>query len=159
MIKKVILWILVITCAGTIFYFSSQPARESDNTSEGFIVTLIKLFDVREAFSQSEIEEIAASLNGPIRTLAHFGIYAVLGFLIALLLNEYALIYPNTIFYSVLSSFLYACTDELHQNFVAGRSAQIEDIVTDTLGSLCGALFAIIVIVLVKNYKKNHTVN
>ena len=157
MIKKTILWILVLACAGAIFYFSSQPARASDNTSEGFIVTLIRLFDVKDAFSEREIGEIAASLNGPIRTLAHFGIYAVLGFLIALLLNEYALIYPNIVFYSVLSSFLYACTDEFHQNFVAGRSAQIEDIVTDTLGSLCGAVFALIVIVLVKKHKKNHT--
>lgn len=158
MIRKVILWILVIACAGTIFYFSSQPARESDNTSEGFIVTLIKLFDVSDVFSQSEIEEIAASLNGPIRTLAHFGVYALLGFLIALLLNEYALIYPNIIFYSVLSSFLYACSDEFHQTFIPGRSAQIEDIVTDTLGALCGAVFALLVVVLVKRYKKNHTV-
>lgn len=158
MIKKTILWILVVVCAGTIFYFSSQPAHDSDNTSEGFIITLIKLFDIRDAFSQSEIEQIAASLNGPIRTLAHFGIYAVLGFLIALLLNEYALIYANMVFYSVLSSFLYACTDEFHQKFVSGRSAQLEDIVTDTLGSLCGAVVALLVLVLVKKYKKNHTV-
>lgn len=157
MIKKIILWVLVITCAGTIFYFSSQPARQSDNTSEGFIVTLIKLFDVSDAFSQSEIEEIAAALNGPIRTLAHFSIYALLGFLIALLLNEYAFIYPNIIFYSVFSSFLYACSDEYHQTFIAGRSAQLEDIIIDTLGSLCGAVFALLVIVLVKKYRKNHT--
>ena len=157
MIKKLILWVLVVSCAGAIFYFSSQPARDSDDTSEGFIVTLIKFFDVKDTFSQAEIEKIAVSLNGPIRTLAHFGIFAVLGFLIALLLNEYAFIYPNMVFYSVLSSFLYACSDEFHQNFVAGRSAQIEDIATDTLGSLFGAVFALIIVILIKKYRKNHT--
>lgn len=157
MIKKFILWVLVISCAGTIFYFSSQPASESDDTSEGFIVTIIKLFDVKETFSDSEIEEIAASMNGVVRTLAHFGVYAFLGFLIALLLNEYAFKFSNTIFYSVLSSLVYACGDEFHQSFVPGRSAQLSDIVTDTMGSLCGALFALFIIVVVKKYSKKHT--
>ena len=40
---------------------------------------------------------------------------------------------------SILFSFLYACTDELHQIFVPGRSAQFRDILIDTLGASFGA--------------------
>lgn len=40
---------------------------------------------------------------------------------------------------SIFLSFLYACTDELHQIFVPGRSAQFRDILIDTLGASFGA--------------------
>lgn len=158
MMKKIILWILVISCMGTIFFFSSQVAEESDKASEGFIINLVRFFNIREVFSEAEINEIATNLNGIVRVGAHFTIYAVLGFLVALLLNEYMLYGAKLILYSVLSSFLYACTDEFHQSFVPGRSAQLSDILTDTLGSLFGVIFAIIVLILINKYRKNHTV-
>lgn len=44
--------------------------------------------------------------------------------------------YPLTM--SILFSFLYACTDELHQIFVPGRSAQFRDVLIDTLGASFG---------------------
>ena len=40
---------------------------------------------------------------------------------------------------SITLSFLYACTDEIHQIFVPGRSAQFRDILIDTLGASFGA--------------------
>lgn len=43
-----------------------------------------------------------------------------------------------TLAMSILFSFLYACTDELHQIFVPGRSAQFRDILIDTLGASFG---------------------
>ena len=45
--------------------------------------------------------------------------------------------YPLTM--SILFSFLYACTDEIHQIFVPGRSAQFRDVLIDTLGASFGA--------------------
>ena len=35
-------------------------------------------------------------------------------------------------------SFLYACSDEFHQFFIAGRSAQFTDVMIDTCGALIG---------------------
>ena len=158
MIKKLILWLLILACMGSIFYFSSQVADDSGRASEGFTYTLIKFFDFADRISDDKAMGIAIAVNGIVRKVAHFGIYAVLGFLIALLLNEYRLNYRNTIFYSVVSSFLYSCTDELHQYFVPGRSGQFSDIGIDTAGALCGSLFAAIIIVLVRKYKKKRTV-
>ena len=43
-----------------------------------------------------------------------------------------------TLAMSILFSFLYACTDELHQIFVPGRSAQFRDVLIDTLGASFG---------------------
>ena len=40
---------------------------------------------------------------------------------------------------SILLSFLYAITDEIHQIFVPGRSAQFRDVLIDTLGASFGA--------------------
>lgn len=37
---------------------------------------------------------------------------------------------------SVLSSFLYGCSDEYHQSFVVGRSSEFLDIVADFIGAL-----------------------
>ncbi len=158
MIKKLILWILVLACMGTIFWFSAQVADDSEKASEGFTYTVVKFFDFGNKVSDERAKEIADELDGIVRKVAHFGIYAVLGFLIALLLNEYRRVYLHIVIYSVVSSFLYSCTDELHQYFVPGRSAQMGDIVIDTCGSLCGAVFAVMIVSLIKWYKKRHSV-
>lgn len=47
---------------------------------------------------------------------------------------------------SISLSFLYACTDEIHQIFVPGRSAQFRDILIDTLGASFGATITYIII-------------
>lgn len=159
MIKKIILWILVISCMGTIFFFSSQEAEDSDRVSSGFIISIVRFFDVQDTFSEAEIEEFSTALNSIVRIGAHFTIYGVLGFLIALLFAEYGFHGAGLLVYSVLSAFIYACSDELHQSFVPGRSAQLSDIVTDTLGALCGGIFAILILAIIKSIKrKNHTV-
>ena len=59
--------------------------------------------------------------------------------------------YPLTM--SILFSFLYACTDELHQIFVPGRSAQFQDILIDTLGASFGATITYLTIKLFAKIK------
>ena len=156
MVKKIILWILVVSCMGAIFLFSSQEASESSELSTGFIVSVIRFFDVREAFSEAEIREISSALNSIVRAGAHFAIYGVLGFLIALLLGEYRVYGAKRIIYSLIWSFIYSCTDEIHQSFVPGRSAQISDIITDSLGAFSGAMLASIILIIIRQLKKKH---
>lgn len=54
---------------------------------------------------------------------------------------------------SILFSFLYACTDELHQIFVPGRSAQFRDVLIDTLGASFGATITYLIIKLFTKIK------
>lgn len=157
--KKLVLWILVIICMATIFLFSSQEAQESSKVSVGFIASVIRFFNVKDVFSETQIQEISISFNNIVRTGAHFMIYGVLGFLVALLLGEYKVFGVKQISYSVLWSLAYSCTDEIHQSFVPGRSAQISDIVTDTLGALSGAVFALVISIAIKKLKKKHHTN
>ncbi len=54
---------------------------------------------------------------------------------------------------SILLSFLYACTDELHQVFVPGRSAQFRDVLIDTLGASFGAIITYLIVKLFTKIK------
>ena len=155
MMKKIVLWILVIVCMGTIFFFSSQEATESSALSSGLIVSVIRFFNAREVFSEAEIKEISIAFNNIVRIGAHFTIYGVLGFLMALLIGEYKIRGVKQLSYSVLWSILYSFSDEIHQSFVPGRSAQISDIITDALGALSGAALAVIISIIIN--KKHHT--
>jgi VanZ family protein len=73
-----------------------------------------------------------------LRKIAHFGEYAVLGFLLARAVGRDAL--------SALAGVAYAGTDELHQHFVAGRHAAFRDVAIDAAGVVGGVVLARIVL-------------
>ena len=56
---------------------------------------------------------------------------------------------------SIFLSFLYAITDEIHQIFVPGRSAQFRDILIDTLGASFGYLLIHALLTLFTKLKSN----
>lgn len=72
--------------------------------------------------------------------VAHFTVYAGLGLLAARGMQGYGA-QPGgaAVFGAVLAAF-YGASDELHQHFVPGRSADIWDLVADVLGGMTGAL-------------------
>ena len=155
MIKKIILWILVLSCMGAIFFFSSQEATESTKTSSLFITGIVKFFDFNNALTDVEVKDIAKDLTWIVRKGAHFSIYAVLSILVSLLLYEYRVNGWRMIVCSTLICFFYACSDEIHQMFVRGRSGQISDVVTDVLGAFCGAVFLMAILHFIKKNRLN----
>ena len=46
---------------------------------------------------------------------------------------------------SLVKSFLYACTDEFHQLFIAGRAGQFRDVCIDSTGALIMILIIYII--------------
>ena len=140
MMKKLILWILVISCMGTIFFFSSQEASESRKVSSGLIKTFVRVLDFNNKLNEDQIDTIAKNMTFIVRKGAHFSIYAVLCILLSLLLKEYSIFGKWRFILSVLVCFLYACSDEAHQIFVPGRSGEIRDIIIDTCGAITGFL-------------------
>lgn len=157
MVKKTVLWILIIACASAIFFFSSQRANDSDKVSSGFIVRIVKMLDINNRLSDSDVMKVADSMNSMVRVGAHFSIFGLLCFLVTLQFHQYGVVGGRLILYSMTATFLYACSDELHQTFVPGRSAQLSDIITDTFGALCGALSAMIAIHLIKKTRLKRT--
>ena len=72
--------------------------------------------------------------------LLHFSAYAVLGalFLRAFQTTGFKNNVKLVIMLSILASSFYGISDELHQYFVPCRNADIMDVLTDIVGSICG---------------------
>lgn len=153
MIKKVILWFLVIGCMATIFNFSSQVAEESKKTSSKVITKIVETVDIRKELTEIQKKKIAEDLTFVVRKGAHFSIYALLGILIFLLVKEYNFSTKRSFITSITASFIYACSDEFHQTFVSGRSGEVRDVLIDTVGAIVGCLLIIFIEYIIKNIK------
>ncbi len=109
----------------TIFILSAQNGEESSSTS-GFFTDLIEAI-----FGQPPNEAI-------IRTLAHFCEFAALGFLMCNFI--FALKDKLKPFFSILFSFIYAVSDEIHQYFIPERACQLSDLTIDLGGIVFGVV-------------------
>lgn len=117
--------------------FSQQNAVSSLNTSEGLLYDILSIFKL----SHENIINLIDILGGPIRKLAHFSEYAILGLLVLYYLNDYqSLSIKRIIVYEILFCFLYACSDEIHQYFIPGRAMMFKDVLIDTSGSILSAI-------------------
>ena len=137
MIKKIIKFFLVLLCMATIFGFSSDNAEESNKKSDGVIVRISE-FLVGHKLSEKEREQKIEQYVTLIRKSAHLTIYLILGFLLLSYLREYRVLDTKTIMIAFIIAVLYACSDEIHQLVVPGRSGEIFDVIIDSIGSLTG---------------------
>lgn len=151
--KRLILAGLVIAWCVVIFNFSSQSAYESSQTSEG-LISAVCSFIIPEFgdFSGTERENFIESLQFIVRKSAHFTAYGILGFLSYLALYDIKIKFRYA--FAVGFSFLYACSDEIHQYFVSGRSCEIRDVLIDTAGAILGSLIALGLTKLILHYRK-----
>lgn len=122
---------------GVVFVFSHQPADTSQNTSLNITQKIVEAF-VNKNISVEEKEKILEKTDHIVRKLAHFTLYAIGGFLIYGFINTYSFEEKNKTIYSLCVGVIYACTDEIHQLFVEGRSGQITDVLIDSLGVMAG---------------------
>lgn len=125
----VILWMIVI------FSFSNQKADDSSKLSDGLILKTVRIIEKITNKEYSD-EEILEKFVKPVRKLAHFTIYLILGVLVYLYIKEFNI--SNKFIISLLICILYAVSDEIHQLFIVGRSGRILDVLIDSLGSLTG---------------------
>lgn len=145
-IYRIISILAVISVMGVIFYLSAQNSTDSKETSNmvGGFLSMIFKGDVPQ-------EEL--------RTFAHFCEYALLGFLMYNVFYSFKIkLAPVT---GIISSFLYALSDEIHQIFVDGRAFQFTDLAVDSGGIICGTvvifiLFRLINKISLKKSKKEH---
>lgn len=102
------LWLPVLLWAGIIFYLSSIPyLRFLRNDTWDFVI----------------------------RKLGHMGVYGILARLLARAFTGSTYWSWKKIFaWSLALSILYACTDECHQMFVAGRVGALHDVIIDGVG-------------------------
>ncbi len=139
-------WALAIAWMGVIFFFSSQPGAESDVTSGGIVDIIIRALKIDvTAMSAQDAESTFMTINGIVRTAAHFTEYGILGVLVTILSFTY-MKKGRTVFATALgASFAYAWSDEFHQSFVPLRSCSVEDVAVDLLGALLGIILVYVV--------------
>ena len=137
---KLFISLLLIFQMLFIFVMSSFGSDSSNAQSSQIIQVLHQVFP---NLSSRTSGLDASVLTFIVRKTAHFTEYAILGILFYLLYRQ-TLPQKNGLQFfvlAILSSFLYVCTDEIHQLFVPGRSGQFTDVLVDTLGASFGYAF------------------
>lgn len=144
--KQIIYIIFSVLWMSVIFMFSNKNANSSDNSSKGLIYNVVSIY--AKTFNKNiDKEELVNKLNHPVRKLAHFTLYFILGFFVyhVFLYSKYK--WKNIPTFIVC--FLYSISDEVHQMFIPGRAGQVKDVLIDSSGVL-----AILLIIYIFNKLK-----
>ena len=137
-IIRIILLILLLATFYLIFGFSNQNSEQSSGISRNVSKFIINIINKNES---KEIKENKIKTIEPIiRKIAHYTIYTIVGLLLMSLLFTYKIKLLDKYFYSQCIGILYALSDEIHQSFIPGRSAQFSDVLLDSFGVLTGIL-------------------
>jgi VanZ family protein len=136
---------IVMMCV--IFMFSAQDADESSQLS--YEVGVAVLSYANDAFdrgwSSKYIEHLSEVGQHYIRKTAHFTEYFLLAVSVAFPLYVYGVRGISLMFFAGLFCVGFACLDEYHQSFVAGRSPQRRDVLIDSAGIFLGIIITRII--------------
>ena len=150
--KRNIFTLMVLLWMGIIFWFSAQPADQSErmSLSVGHVAGLL-FVDGYEDWPQERQEAFEEEIDHGVRKAAHFTEYAILGLLLTAMYRAYGHEGERLFLLAAGTGSLYAATDEFHQLFVPGRSGQISDVLLDSAGVMAGLL----VLAAVRSYRKS----
>lgn len=131
LIVRYIFLVLSLGLMCLIFWFSSQD-KEASGTMSGEVGSIIA--DILEPILPKETTE---TIQTYIRQIAHFFLYACLGLSVSIFIFTFS--FPRGhgwAFWALplLICLAYACSDEIHQLFISGRSGSIFDVGIDALG-------------------------
>ncbi len=132
--RLIIYGALTLICMAMIFFFSSQNGEESQGVSDGLLARIKSFILLLPSITGKGAEY-------DIRKYAHMFEYCMLGISSMLFTRELLIKQPETPVAPLAAwgfSFLYACSDELHQYFVPGRSARFTDVLVDSAGFTLG---------------------
>ena len=147
----VISWLAVLATMTMIMTFSLQDSTESSETSKG-IMKLIPFYNKIP-------EGLLSVFHTIIRKMAHFSIYALLGFFAY---NAFSAVVPIKIGFVYLISVgfasNYAFVDEfVFQYITPGRAPMLFDVGIDTFGATVGASIMLIILFIIKQIKNKET--
>ena len=155
-IFRMILIILLLCTFFIIFGFSSQNGEKSGGINRKVTETILKVSSNYNKLEEGEKEVVLHRTESIIRKIAHFSIYAVVGFLLMGLLSTYKIKDKWRIIITIIIGILYAMSDEFHQSFSPGRTPKITDVYIDTLGIILGALLVVLIRIIYKKIKTKY---
>lgn len=144
-IIRIVLFILILTTFITIFRFSSQDGQTSSSLSKEVTENVTKRINKIQNLEETERKNVLSRIEKIIRKIAHFSLYTIVGILLMSLACTYEFTELKRGGISFLIGLMYACLDELHQFFISERSAQITDVMIDSMGVLFGILLVMLI--------------
>jgi len=155
--KKYILKLLIIIIwLFIIFSFSAENAEKSQNTSDQVIVKTVETVR-QEKLTPEEKDIVINKYIVIVRKSAHFFLYFILGILFFFLAKDIWGLTPKAFIFTIIFCFIYAITDEIHQLFIAGRTARIFDVFVDTCGATLSTTITTLICLLINKLKKQST--
>ena len=148
---RIVTTLLTIAVMVMIFCFSTENAEHSDRRSGVISIRIVRIFHPEyEQMNPEKQKEIYDNVQHIVRKCAHFTEYMMLGFLIRLCLESWFGHRMKRYRILALIGFGagtgYACTDELHQLSIDGRSGQWTDVLVDSSGVLAGVVLGTLLI-------------
>ena len=152
---RMLLTFLTLAVMMMIFVFSTENAERSDATSGQFSRIVISvIYPEYDGYSAERQKTLFEEVQFSVRKAAHFTEYMVLGLLIRLCLESWFGKRTWLLPASWAAGTLYACTDEIHQMQIDGRTGQWTDVILDSTGVLAGVLIAVLALFLIR---RKHT--
>ena len=130
----IIFGILALAWVYVLFFFSGQSGVDSGSLSRELARRIVKWFP--------GLGMGPADLEPRLRKIAHFGIFAVEGFLLSMSL-VCAKGYAKGAVLTALICIPMAVANEFHQRFSVGRSCEFRDMMIDSFGALTGIAAAL----------------
>ena len=159
--KKCIFILLLIMSMGTMYYFSSQDGNTSSVQSHMALNIVEEIRDKVTLKNEDLInikDKIKNSLKGYsknviVRKAAHFGMYAIIGGIMMIIMYS---ISKQVIFSACISfalTFLYAVFDERRQLNIAGRTGNLTDVFIDSAGAISSIAILSFIFLFCKGFK------
>lgn len=147
---RIVLWAAVVAWMVFIFHFSAEKAEKSQKTSGEVVRCVLTVLDEEfPTLPAAEQEARIEKWSFPVRKLAHFCLFAMLG---SLCFAAFSVdLPPRRAFPASLGlGAARAVLDEVHQSFVPGRSCELRDMGIDFAGVLLGAAFLLLILLCIK---------
>lgn len=137
---------LLLTLYAIIFSFSEQDGETSGSLSHLISEKCIEFVNALTGGRWTEhfMKGLADYFENPIRKLAHFGEYAVMGVLVYMIWRPWKSRSAGLYLLIILWVFVSASGDEIHQLFVPGRCGSAADVLLDTCGGSFGLLICVL---------------
>jgi len=158
-VARCVLIVLIVLNCLVIFKFSSERSEKSSDRSGRIVEKIININPRTKNLEGVERINAKEGLVTPIRKTAHFTVYLNLGLLLFLCCKTFDIKDRKRILISLMLAFIYACTDEIHQLFVSGRSGEFRDVCIDSCGALVGILIGILIWKIAFRLKSNKNKN
>lgn len=142
-----------------IFSFSEQDGAESGSLSHLISQKCVELINALAGGNWTELfkENLVTYFENPIRKLAHFAEYALMGVLLYGVWRPWKQRTVKLYFLIIIWILVSAAGDEIHQLFVPGRCGSAADVLLDTCGGGFGLFCCVTVEKLcMKRIKSRH---